>query len=57
MKKPKPIEVIYQFEEISPEETQEKLDDIFNYIFDKVLERMFYERRNEQNHQSGNHEK
>lgn len=36
--KPKPIQIQYQFEEISPEETQRRINDVFDFIFDKVIE-------------------
>lgn len=39
MKRLKPIKTKYQFEKVSPEETQRKIDDVFDFIFDKVIEK------------------
>jgi hypothetical protein len=43
--KSEPIKIKYQFEEISPEETQRRIDDVFDFIFDKVIEKMTKENK------------
>lgn len=45
MKQSKQIKIKYQFEEISPEETQRRIDDIFDFTFDKVIEKMIKENK------------
>jgi len=45
MKKSKPIKVRYRFEEVSPKVTQEKLDDIFDFIFDRVIKKLIRENK------------
>lgn len=41
----KPIKIKYKFEEVSPEETQRRIDDIFDFIFDKAIKKMMEENR------------
>jgi len=38
--KSKQIKIKYQFEKVSPEETQKRIDDIFDFIFDKTIEKL-----------------
>jgi len=41
----KPIKTRYQFEEVSPEETRRRIDNVFDFIFNKVIEKMIEENR------------
>ncbi len=34
------MKITYQFEAISPEETQRRIDDIFDFICDKVIQKL-----------------
>lgn len=39
------IKIKYQFEEVSPDETQKRIDDVFDFIFDKVIKKMIKENK------------